>query len=346
MPGAEACPEAPGRGPVEAAGASTPSDQLGMATASRHGNYVLEQVAFPSTRLELTGSLYIPRRLAEPAPSVVLLGPFGYVKEHAPDQYATRLADEGYVALSFDCAHHGESAGEPRQLVEPHRRIADVRAAIDFLVSRPEVDAAALAALGIGEGAAELVQAAVADRRIGAVVAVAARFRDPESDLERVAGDHPPTGTGAVDQMRLVEERLARARAAKRRFEDTGEVEYRPITDASRLDVALPGLAPWEWYSRRGGRGLWENRYAVMGDLCYLAFESLSAAAAIRVPVLVVHGELAPGAAAARRHVETMANAPVEVRFEEGTGEYDYYDDPRTIDRVAAEVAGWLARSR
>ncbi len=257
MLGAEASAELPGERAVE--GARTPGalvSRATTATAPRHGNYALEQVAFPSIRLELADNLYLPRDLAVPAPAVVLLGPFGYVKEHAPDQYGTRLADEGYVALSFDCAHHGEGAGEPRQLVEPARRIADVRAAIDLLAARPEVDAAALAALGIGEGAAELVHAAVADRRIQAVAAVAARFRDPESDLERVAGDSPAARERTGDSMRLLEQRLARARAAKRRFEETGEVEYLPITDAARPDVALPGLAAWEWYARRGGRGL------------------------------------------------------------------------------------------
>lgn len=314
-----------------------------MTTVRSHGNYVVERVTFASSRLQLAGSLHVPEDRSGPLPAVVILGPFAYVKEHAPLQYATRLADEGVVALAFDCSHHGESAGEPRSLEEPLRKVADVRAAVEFLSSLPEVDPELVVGLGIGEGAAEMMQVAVEDRRVRALAAVSGCYRDRESDVARAGGDDLRTGRITVaDAERRVAERLARARAAIERFEAVDEVDYLPVVDPVRDDVALPGRRAWEFYTSRAGRGLWENRYAVMGDVAYLAFESLSAARELAVPLLMVHGEHAEGLESARRHLEAVREAQTQLVLDAGTAHYDYFDDPSVIDRTVATVARWL----
>lgn len=108
----------------------------------RHGRYTVEPVTFQSEGVELVGNLYLPQGGdVSKAPAVALLGPFCFVKEQAPVQYATRLADEGFVALAFDCRTHGASKGEPRRLEEPQNKVVDLGNAIEFLKSRPEVDA-------------------------------------------------------------------------------------------------------------------------------------------------------------------------------------------------------------
>ncbi|MDA8290691.1 MAG: alpha/beta hydrolase [Actinomycetota bacterium] len=314
-----------------------------MTTVCNHGNYLVEAVTFASSRLQLAGTLHVPDRPTGLLPAVVILGPFAYVKEHAPLQYATRLADEGIVTLAFDCSHHGESAGEPRRLEEPLRKVADVRAAVDFLASRPEVDSDRVAGLGIGEGAAEMLRAAVEDERVRGVVAISGTYRDHENDVVHAGGDGLRTGRiAASDAQRLLAERVGRARAALERFEDVDEVDYLPVVDPVRDDVALPGREAWEWYSGRAGRGLWENRYAVMGDVAYLGFESLSAARELAVPVLMVHGEHSDGPSAARRHLEAVTKAPKRLVSDAGTSHYDYFDDPSVIDRTVATVAPWV----
>jgi fermentation-respiration switch protein FrsA (DUF1100 family) len=50
---------------------------------------------------------------------VIVEGSFTSVKEQMPGTYAQKFADEGFVALAFDYARYGESAGEPRQLESP-----------------------------------------------------------------------------------------------------------------------------------------------------------------------------------------------------------------------------------
>jgi dienelactone hydrolase len=314
-----------------------------VTTLYHHGNYVVEQANFASSRLQLAGTLHVPSAAADPLPAVVILGPFAGVKEHAPLQYATRLADEGYLALAFDCSHHGQSAGEPRQLEEPMRKVADVAAAIDYLTTRPDVDAGRVTVLGIGEGASEMLRVAADDARVRAVAAVSGHYRDRQNDLLRVAGDEPRVGRASPSRAEdLLAARLQRARAALLEYRESGEVDYLPLVDALRSDVALPGKASWEWYSSRAGRGLWENRYAVMGDVAYLGFESLSAASELRVPLLVVHGDGSDGPESARRHLDAVTRAPKHLLFEAGSSHFSYYDDPSTIDRAVANVARWF----
>lgn len=331
------------RGPG-ASGAPTARIDANGATLvlTRHGNYAVEPVSFTSSRLQLAGTLYVPAGLERRAPAIVILGPLGQVKEQSPVQYATRLADEGFLVLAFDCAHHGESAGEPRQLIDPARKVADLRAAVGTVASLSMADQSAIVVVGIGEGGAEAIAAAASDPRISAVVTVAGRYRDPDSDLVALCGEDAdlPASEGA----RRLRARLERARAASARYATTGEVDYAPLVDPARDDVALPGEAAWRWFNRNAGLGRWENRYAVMGDLSYFAFESLGAAASLSVPLLMVHGQMdAPDAAAARRHFECVAS-PKQLVWLEEPSRLRYYDDPVVVDQVAAQITRWLAR--
>ena len=67
-------------------------------------------------------------------------GPLTSVKEQATGNYAVAMAARGFVTLTFDHRHFGESEGVPRQYAHPGRKVDDFRAAFAFLESRPEVD--------------------------------------------------------------------------------------------------------------------------------------------------------------------------------------------------------------
>src|SRR3954467_5851852 len=107
-----------------------------------------ERVTFTSGET-IVGRLYPAAFGSDPAPAVAIIGPMTFVKEHAPVQYARRLADNGYAALIFDPRYRGESGGEPRCLEDPVAKVEDLRAAVSFLATRPEIDADRLAVVGI-----------------------------------------------------------------------------------------------------------------------------------------------------------------------------------------------------
>lgn len=53
----------------------------------------------------------------------------------------------------------------------------------------------------------------------------------------------------------------------------------------------MPGRLVWSWYKLQADRGMWENQYAVMSDAAMFIFESLSAAARLGKPWLIIHSD-------------------------------------------------------
>lgn len=294
-----------------------------------HGNYRVERVSFPSDEVELVGNLYIPNGLTDKVAALPIIGPFSYVKEQAPVQYATRLADEGFVTLAFDCRTHGESAGTPRRYENPFAKVADVKAAIDYLQSRPEVNVEHIVAVGVCQGCSEMLQVVVDDQRVKALAVVSGQYLDRGNKLEFL-------GEAGLAL------RLERSKTAQAKFEETGEIEYVPIVDPVRTDVGLPHKPIWDWYHGWADRGIWENRYATISDAQVWTFDSLQAAAQVQCPLLMIHADNSDGPAAAHRHFEAVPTLEKQLIWEGPTNHFQYYEDPVVIDRAAGNIAHWF----
>lgn len=316
------------------------------ASSSRpsvHGRYRVEPVSFDSAGTTVRGSLYLPGDLDGPAAAVPILGPYCFVKEQAPVQYATRLADEGFVALAFDPRNHGDSDGEPRRFEDPLGKVADARAALDFLGARPEVDSTRLGVLGVCEGSSEMLRVAADDPRVTAVATVSGHYRDADNDVELAGGE--ALAEGAIERAEVVDrlaERRERGAQALVRYERTAEVEYNAIVDPVRTDVALPWRIIWDWYHGWADRGLWENRYAVMSDVPYFAFESLSAAERLSTPLLMVHADFCDGPDSARRHFAAVPGTDKRLVWQGQNSHFQYYEDPAVIDHAVGLAAAWF----
>jgi fermentation-respiration switch protein FrsA (DUF1100 family) len=79
------------------------------------------------------------------------------------------LAGHGYGVLTFDWRAVGESEGDTSTV--GYDEVRDVRAAVDWLAARPEVDPNRIGALSRSAGAAALITEAADDPRVRAVVA-------------------------------------------------------------------------------------------------------------------------------------------------------------------------------
>ncbi|WP_343245806.1 alpha/beta hydrolase [Streptomyces sp. SID4985] len=100
-----------------------------------------EKVSFFSNGLKLAGELFTPEGNGDGSgrPGIVVSHPVTSVKEQSPAFYARRLADNGFVVLTFDAAFQGESEGQPHFLEDPFIRSENVKDAVSYLVSRDEV---------------------------------------------------------------------------------------------------------------------------------------------------------------------------------------------------------------
>jgi hypothetical protein len=189
-----------------------------------------------------------------------------------------------------------------------------------------------LALVGVCFGGSYALRAAADNPRIRAVATVAAHLRDRAADVAWLGGEA------------AVAERVARGRNALEKYEATGEVDYVPAVDFSRRDVGMPGELAWSWYQLWADRGLWENRYAVMSDAAVLSYDSISAAARLSKPLLMVHSDQCALPDAARRHFAVIPSADKQLLWEGQTRHLQFYDDPTVIDGAAWSIADWFSR--
>lgn len=300
--------------------------------------HTVQKIQFTNCGETIVGLLCLPEGSAMTRPGVVLLGPFGYVKEQSPAEYATRLANAGFVTMIFDPRCHGESRGTPRRHESPANKIADVHAAIDYLGTRVEVDPARIGALGVCQGCSEMIAAAAAEPRIKALALVSGQYLYSEN-LEKFF-----SGGGLS-----LKARIARGRAAKARFESSGRVDYIEVVSLTDQSAGLPWPPIHDWYmpwtSEKWGKpSRWENRYTTMSDAEVWTFDVDAYARKLQTPTLIVHGEMSDGGPEAAQHVYALMPAKQKhLHIVPGIFHTRFYDDPLVIEPAASEVADWFA---
>jgi uncharacterized protein len=277
-----------------------------MTTRMDHAS---RRVTFPSHGETLAGVLFTPS--GPPAgrpPAVAVAGGQTCVKEQMAEVYAERLADRGYAALAFDFRGFGESTGLPRDYESPQRKIEDIHSALTFLASHPLLDPRGLATLGIGVGAGYVAVEAAGDSRVRGLAMVAPGLQDPGIVQARYGGAEG------------VAERIARGEAARRKYEQTGQVDYEPVV----TPADPPAVTDYFLNPERGGVARWSNRFAVMSWPEWVAFDPVGAASRITTPTLMIHSEQATQPEGARRFFAGLAGPKREL-WTDGV-QFDFYD--------------------
>ena len=87
--------------------------------------------------------------------------------------------------MVFDYRHFGASGGEPRNHIVPFEQQQDLRNAITWLRTQPEVDPDRMGGWGISLGGVHMLQLGAYDRRLKAVVSVATGLNASENMMGR-----------------------------------------------------------------------------------------------------------------------------------------------------------------
>ncbi|MEV1119287.1 alpha/beta fold hydrolase [Actinosynnema sp. NPDC049800] len=290
----------------------------------------MNKVTFDSDGVTLTGNLFLPDGV-ERAPGVVVAGTWTSVKELMADRYARRLADRGYAALSFDFTGFGESAGEPRDVEDPARKVRDIHHAVGFLAAHPAVDGDRLGALGICAAAMYMADNTARDPRVKSLALVAPWLHD--AAICEVA-------YGGAD---AVAEKIEIGREARSRYDETGEIDYVPVVSATDPRAAMPYDIDFYLNPDRGGIPSWPNRFAVMSWPDWLTYDSIALAPRITRPTLLVHSEDAAIPDGARRFHAGLTG-PADILWTQGT-QFDFYDQEHQVTLSADTAAAHFGRT-
>jgi alpha-beta hydrolase superfamily lysophospholipase len=155
-----------------------PYDSRQLASgAPRRANMILTQnhIRILSSGGEIAGVLFLPESHS-PVPALIVCHGAGEFKEnHFP--LCELLAADGIASLAIDMHGHGESTGD-RFCVRMEEWVADIRAALDYLVSHPAIDRERLAGFGLSSGGTAILEAAVIDSRLKVLATLDATVRD------------------------------------------------------------------------------------------------------------------------------------------------------------------------
>lgn len=239
--------------------------------------------------ITLAADMYSPKNADALLPAIAVCGPFGAVKEQCSGLYAQEMAERGFITLAFDPSFTGESGGQPRYMTSPDINTEDFSAAVDFLVTNPEVNPEAIGVIGICGWGGLAINAAAADPRIKATVA------STMYDMSRVSAN------GYFDSADTPEDRdKLKSALAVQRTEDFRNGT--PKLGGGVPDV-LPDDAPkflrdyFDYYKTPRGyhpRSLNSNggRNAT-SPIPWINFPLMNRAGEIKTAVMIIHGEKA-----------------------------------------------------
>lgn len=237
--------------------------------------FQVQPVGFQVAGDTLRADLYLPAATAAGKPPVVVMAHgFGGERRFRLPAFAEYFAANGLAVLLFDYRGFGDSAGEPRGLVDPARHLEDYAAAVAFARTLPEVDGQRLALWGTSfSGGHSLVTAA----RLSGIRAVVAQV--PHVDGMASALGYPPLLLPKATWLALRD--LANTARGK-------EPVRMPIV-ARKGVRCLAGADCYDGYTRMVPAGAsWLNDVPARILFTIMAYRPIAEVARVRAPVLLV----------------------------------------------------------
>ncbi|OMP90993.1 alpha/beta hydrolase [Raoultella terrigena] len=271
--------------------------------------------------MEVTGTLFTPRNMeaGKKYDALIVGHPFAAVRQQAANLYATKMAEAGFVALSFDQSFWGESAGTPRGAVLPDVYAENFSAAVDFLGTRAFVDREKIGVIGICGSGGFAIAATKMDPRIKALATVSMY------DM----GEYFRTGLNHERTVEMRNKDLEIAAEQRYKTAETGQPVYGP---GQNDPVFIEGKESNDFYQTERGKVASNDRRTIPATYAkfmnfhpFIDIESISPR-----PILFVVGDVAPS----RTYTDTaykMAAEPKELVEIKGANRIDLYDRTELI---------------
>lgn len=220
----------------------------GKMKSDAQNSATIKKVNFLSNSIKIAANLYYPAGFkagGNPISAIVVAHPAAGVKEQTAGLYAERLAEKGFITLTFDAAYQGESEGKPRGLEDPSQRVEDIRSAVAFLTTLKDVDAKNIGLLGICASGGYSVVAAATDHNIKSLATVSG------VDL----GDWNRKGSDGKQDPKVIQGLLDMAaadRVATAQGKEPGRFSIRPTPEEAKAAGGIT-YEGWEYYCTKIG---------------------------------------------------------------------------------------------
>lgn len=127
---------------------------------------------------ELLKAVLFPADAGHPAPAPCLILCHGaFEKKENFFEFAEFLVEKGVAAIALDMPGHGESGG-PRAHLDMDQWVKAIQAVIDYLATQKSIDAERIGAFGFSSGGTAVLEAALVEPRIKALVTLDATVRN------------------------------------------------------------------------------------------------------------------------------------------------------------------------
>lgn len=315
---------------------------LAQNMADNNQGVSVQKVSFQNNVITVVGNLYTPANFdkSKKYPTIVVVHPFGGVKEQTAGHYAQKLAEEGFIALAYDAAYQGESGGTPRFMEIPDMRVEDVSCAVDYLTTLSEVDENRIGAMGVCTGGAYAIKAAQRDYRIKAVAGVST------FDLGRARREGLNNSMSYEERVKRLEE-VGKQRTLQARGEKIRLAAAIPDSPAQFTDKT-PTLYKEGYEYYRTPRGQHPNapaRYvftSLARQMDFFPYDQIDTISPR--PVLFVAGSEADTLYYSEDGYN-KAKEPRELFIIPGATHMDLYDKPQYVPIVVAKLTEFYGKS-
>jgi fermentation-respiration switch protein FrsA (DUF1100 family) len=200
-----------------------------------------EDIVFVSDGVELVGWLARPGADTK-CPLIILTHGLSGIIDLDLEHYAKVFTSGGYACLAYDHRNWGRSAGWPRGESDPWRQVADLREAVSFARTLPEIDPDRIGLWGTSYAGGHVLTVSALDRRVRCAV----------SQVPLISGSRTFDAWVPADKRDKFCARLDSDRDARR----SGKL---PAT----IPAALPDSETEQWVQRNDVNGRYQNELTV-----------------------------------------------------------------------------------
>ncbi len=277
-------------------------------------------IEFSSDGLTLRGWLATPPgAAAESYPLVIATHGLSGIIDLDLQHYAAAFTAAGFACLAYDHRNWGRSDGEPRGESDPWRQVADLREAISFARTLPEINPDRIGLWGTSYAGGHVITATALDRRVRATV----------SQVPLISGSRTFEAWVPAAKREKFLARLDADRDARHR----GDA---PATSPA----ALPESETDEWVRHSNVAGRYENALTIRSFDLIRTYEPIDFAPRVApTPLLMIVAANDVQTPTAWQHEAYALMGEPKQLIEIDCRHYDVYMD--RIDEAAAAATAW-----